>query len=149
MRAVMKAKGLSQPKVAARAKLKGYPIDQTTVGRVANVAFPATVDTLEAIANGLDIDPWKLIFPDLKPESLPLSEAEREQLEQAKTSIAGLSPAQRDLFLQDDLVRKLLTAEPVPDSKLEPNWIRPDKRPLVRGTDRAKQHKNGRKRGSG
>ena len=63
VQAVMLAKKLSQPKVAEAAAKAGTKIDQTTVGRVANAVFPATVDTLEAVANGLGVEPWRLCVP--------------------------------------------------------------------------------------
>ena len=62
--AIMKAKAMSQPKVAAAAKKHGTKVDQTTISRVARAVYPATVDTLEAISNGLDVHPWELLIPD-------------------------------------------------------------------------------------
>ena len=64
VKAVMTVKKLSQPKVAAAAKKSGTPVDQTTVGRVCRAEFPATLDTLEAIANGLGVPAWQCVLPN-------------------------------------------------------------------------------------
>ena len=64
VKAVMTAKKLSQTKVAAAAKKFGTPLDQTTVGRVCRAEFPATLDTLEAIANGLGVPAWQCALPN-------------------------------------------------------------------------------------
>jgi len=128
---VMKAKRLSQPKVAANAKRAGTPIDQTTISRVSRAVYPATIDTLEAIANGLGIDPWQLLMPELNVQAIKLSDGEIAQIEQAKRALENLTPAQRDMFIKDGLVRDLLSRAPYPDEKLGTRWTRPDKRPLV------------------
>lgn len=61
--AVMDEKGLSQPGVSAAAKRKGFKIDATTVGRIRRGVFPTTIDTLEALAAGLGVQPWQLLIP--------------------------------------------------------------------------------------
>lgn len=63
VKALMLEKKMSQPKVAATAAKLGTKVDQTTVSRVANAVYPATVDTLEAVANGLGVEPWRLFMP--------------------------------------------------------------------------------------
>ena len=60
---LMKAKKLTQTKVAAMAAKHGTEIDQTSVSRVKNAVYPATVDTIEAIANGIGVEPWRLFVP--------------------------------------------------------------------------------------
>lgn len=145
--AVMKAKGLSQPKVAAAAKRAGTPVDQTTIGRVARAVYPATVDTLEAVSNGLGVDPWLLLMPDLNVKGIELSEREMAQVKQAREMLENLTPAQRDMFIRDGLVRDLLTGPHVPDERLGPAWTRPDRRePLVRVKEDGKRQKKGTSR---
>lgn len=71
--AVMAAKKLSQVKVAASAKKAGLKVDQTTVSRVMRAGklnatreeaeYPTTIDTIEAIAHGLGVEPWRLFVP--------------------------------------------------------------------------------------
>lgn len=70
VKAIMEAKRLSQPKVAEAASKRGTKVDQTTVGRVANSVYPATLDTLEAIANGLGVEPWRLCITSTTDEKL-------------------------------------------------------------------------------
>jgi hypothetical protein len=70
---LMKAKKVSQVKVAAEAKKSGYRINQTTVSRVMRagkhnasreeLSYPTTVDSVEAIAHGLGVQPWRLLLP--------------------------------------------------------------------------------------
>lgn len=60
--AIMAAKKLKQQQVATAAKKKGTPMDQTSVGRVARVVYPATVDTIEALSNGLGVEAWQLLM---------------------------------------------------------------------------------------
>lgn len=135
VKAIMATKKLSQTKVAAAAKKSGTPIDQTTVGRIARADFPATLDSLEALANGLGVEPWQVLYPKLDPAALPkavpglaLTEADREQVEQAKRLLSDLSAAQRDLFLQDGLVKDLLLKPHFPVEKMGPGWNAPAER---------------------
>jgi transcriptional regulator with XRE-family HTH domain len=62
--AAMAAKKLRQQEVERLAKKHGTKVHQTTIGRVARAVYPATVDTVEAIANGLGVQPWLLLIPD-------------------------------------------------------------------------------------
>jgi transcriptional regulator with XRE-family HTH domain len=79
--AAMKAKKLSQPKVAAAAKSAGRKIDQTTVGRIARGEIPTTVDTLDALAAGVGFEPWQLLMEGFSPER-PAAAAVRPSDEQ-------------------------------------------------------------------
>ena len=83
------------------------------------------VDTIEAIAAGLDVMPWQLLLPDLKGEDARISDKDREQVEQARRVLEGLSAAQRDLFLQDGLVKDLLARPHYPVEKMGPGWAPP------------------------
>lgn len=134
LRAVMKVRDLTQNKVAEAAKRGGKTIDQRTVGRVLNAEFPATVTTLEAVAKGAGIEPWQLLRPDLDVTELPrpqmaghprLSGGEREQVEKVTSLLHELSPAQRDLFVRDGLVKELLAAQPYPVERMRGNWTGP------------------------
>lgn len=58
----MLAKKLKQQEVANVAKKRGTPINQTSVGRVARGVYPANVDTIEAMANGLGLESWQLLM---------------------------------------------------------------------------------------
>lgn len=69
--ALMKARNLKQQHVAALAKQRGAPIDQTTVGRIARAEIPTTVDRLHAIALGIGVQPWQLLIEGLDPHTLP------------------------------------------------------------------------------
>lgn len=101
VKAVMTEKKLSQPKVSAAAKKVGTPVDQTTVGRVCRAEFPATVDTLEAIANGLDVPAWHLFLEHLsEPGLLELLLAWEQSGVQGKKllSLAAKGALERDSF---------------------------------------------------
>lgn len=122
---VMRVRNLSQSKVAAIAKAKQTPTNQTTVGHVLKAEFPANVDTIEAIANGLGVEPWQLLKPDFKPEPAKLTEGEIKEVAQARQILAGLSAAQRDMFLQDSIVQDILSRSPYPPDKMGPGWAPP------------------------
>lgn len=80
--AAMKAKKLSQPKVAAAAKSAGRKIDQTTVGRIARGEIPTTVDTLDALAAGVGFEPWQLLMEGFSPDRPAAAAALRPSDEQ-------------------------------------------------------------------
>lgn len=61
----------SQPDVVATAGRAGFKVGQTTVGRVERAVHAADIDTIEAIAHGLGVDPWQLLVPKLEPKALP------------------------------------------------------------------------------
>jgi transcriptional regulator with XRE-family HTH domain len=100
VKAIMAAKNLSQPKVAAAAKKAGTPVDQTTVGRVSRADFPATVDTLEAIANGLGVSPLLLLASGSDVGILELLRAWEQSGEQGKKllALAARGALERDAF---------------------------------------------------
>lgn len=123
--AVMEVRRLSQPAVAAAAKKKQTPVDQTTVGRVKRGDFPASVDTIEAIANGLGVEAWQLLMPGFKPEPAKLTDNEMKEVVQARQLLAGLTAAQRDLFLQDGIVKDILTRPHFPVEKMGDGWKAP------------------------
>jgi transcriptional regulator with XRE-family HTH domain len=105
VKAIMAAKKLSQPKVAAMAKKSGTPVDQTTVGRVARADFPATVDTLEAIANGCGVPSWQLLIPSGTDVGiLELLRAWEQSGDQGKEllSLAAKGALQRESFEATD-----------------------------------------------
>ncbi len=64
-------KGLSQPKISTAALHAGFVVGQTTVGRVERAVHAADVDTIEALAKGLGVEPWQLLISELNPASLP------------------------------------------------------------------------------
>lgn len=133
VKAVMKATGLKQTHVRDAARRAGYQIDQRTVGRVAHGDYPATVQTLEAIAAGLGVPPWQLLDPALDATSLPkaalpirkLSTAQLDEVAEQTRRFREMSPAQRDLFIQSDLVRELLERQPYPVERMRGNWTGP------------------------
>lgn len=101
VKAIMTTKGLSQPKVAAIAKKAGTPLNQTTVGRIANASFPATLDTLEALASGLGVAPWLFLLPYTSDKNfLVLLEAWEQSGEQGKRLLllAAKGALERDSF---------------------------------------------------
>lgn len=65
------ARALSQPQVSAAAKHAGLIVGQTTVGRVERAAHAADVDTLEALAKGLDVEAWQLLVDTVDAAALP------------------------------------------------------------------------------
>lgn len=81
-KAIRKRLKETQPQISARAKARGYDIDQGTISRIENRRLVPSVDVLEALAHGLDVEPWKLLVPYLDPKNLPIlreaSAAERD-----------------------------------------------------------------------
>lgn len=130
LRAVMTERRLKQTHVAARARIAGASVDQRTVGRVREGKEPATVATLDAIAMGIGIDAWQLLKPDLDPKTVaataiaPLSNAEFAQLEAVKAAIRDFTPAQRDLFVGDDVMRNL-ARDNYPSTQMRGDWTSP------------------------
>lgn len=69
---LVKKGDLNQTKVAAAAKKGGFAVDQSTVSRVMRAgkpnaskeeaSYPTTLDTVEAIAHGLGVQPWRLLI---------------------------------------------------------------------------------------
>jgi transcriptional regulator with XRE-family HTH domain len=105
LKAIMLAKKLSQPKVAAMAKKAHTPVDQTTVGRVARADFPATVDTIEAIANGVGVPAWQLLLSSGSDVGLlELLRAWEQSGDQGKEllSLAAKGALQREAFEATD-----------------------------------------------
>lgn len=66
--AAMKASkdATSNPKLAKKAGLKTGPISRIRNGK--NI----TLATLEAVAKGLDVEPWQLLVPGFQPDNPPL-----------------------------------------------------------------------------
>jgi hypothetical protein len=58
----------SQPKMA-----KLFKVDQKTVGRILNDANAATLDSIQAIADAMKIEPWQLLAPKFGEGLLALS----------------------------------------------------------------------------
>ncbi len=86
---ILRVKKLSQPKAAAIAKKAGTPVNQTTISRVARAEFPATLDTIEAIANGLEVPPWQLLLESgTDHSSLELLRAWAQSGEQGRKLLA-------------------------------------------------------------
>lgn len=114
VKAIRKHKKLSQPAVSQRALTYGLKIDQTTVGRVENKKHPAGVETIEALAKGLGVEPWHLFSPDLKPDALPVAtpqkptKADIEKVEKIKQLTAEMTPVQRELFVNSEEGKKLV-----------------------------------------
>lgn len=133
VRSLMKDRGLKQATVSKHATTRGRTIDQRTVGRVLNAEFPAQVSTIEALAIGIGVEPWQLLVPDLDPKALPrptpaqpdLSADELEQVERVLHELEKLSPAQRDFFIQDGIVGRILGARYFPVEKMRGNWTGP------------------------
>lgn len=54
---------LSQAGVSDAAKKAGATIDQKTISRIENATNPATLDIIDALAAGLQAEPWQLMTP--------------------------------------------------------------------------------------
>ena len=143
--ALMKDRRLKQQHVAALAKQRGAPIDQTTVGRIARAEIPTTVDKLHAVALGIGVEPWQLLIDGLDPKALPeagaggIAKDERELLEKYRGAgqrwkislryMAGL----REESEQEEvaggvnvLLAKILGDRPYPVERMRGQWTRPD-----------------------
>ena len=83
---------------------------------------------LEKVARHFKVEPWELLLPEFKVGSRKMSDKELEEVRQAREVIAGLSAAQRDLFLQDGLVKDLLTRQPYPVDQMRGQWDASQKR---------------------
>lgn len=71
--------------------------NQRTVGRILSMQQSATVDMLEGIAKGFDLEAWQLLVPGLDPSNPPvnhITEAEKRLYER-------LREATRAVFLED------------------------------------------------
>lgn len=64
-KALREASQKTQPQVAATAREAGYTIDQGTISRIERGKIVPSLDVLEALAAGLDAEPWQLLVPDL------------------------------------------------------------------------------------
>lgn len=144
VRAAMAAKGMKQQHVAALAKQKGMPIDQTTVGRIARAEIPTTVEKLQALAAGLGLEPWQLLLDGLDMKHLPqlggdLAADEQQLLGDYRTASSRWKISVRYMagLRQDDeqeqvaegvnmLLARILGSKPYPVEKMGPGWRRPD-----------------------
>lgn len=128
VRALMDERGLKQTGVAKNATRAGKPIDQRTVGRVLAGEFPAQVTTLDGLAAGIGVEPWQLLVPNLDPKSLPkpvvpdLTEEQLSQVERVLGELEKLSPAQRDLFVTNDVVADILRRRYFPVEDMRGQW---------------------------
>lgn len=134
VKAVKKARGLTQKAIAAKAKRAGYTLDQGTVSRVERQEYPPTLETLEAIAFGMKVQAWQLLVPDIKGDALPalssgqtpLSKEQAKQVDGLAKQLADLTPAQRDMFVNRDDVRKLIDGPAYPEERMNPvEWVEP------------------------
>lgn len=139
---VRRHRKLAQTGVATAAKSRGYAIDQTTVSRVERSADPElgidppTLATVEAIAAGLSVSAWQLLVPGLDPKSLPqtehgalkLSPEELSEVEQVRKLLDDLKPAQRDMLIESDELKKLVTGPHFPSERMSPAWDASSKR---------------------
>jgi len=144
--AVRKAKRMSQPAVAAAAKVKGRPIDQTSVGRIERGDFPATVDSLEALAAGLGLEPWQLLHPaldaenpgalgaDLAPDEAEMLKAYRGSSSRWKLALRHMAALHEDNEQEEVasgvniLMASILGRRPYPVEKMGPGWQPPQKK---------------------
>jgi len=62
----------SQPKIVETAKARGYVIDQGTISRIERAKLTPSLDVLEALAAGLEIEPWQLLITNLNPRNPPI-----------------------------------------------------------------------------
>lgn len=80
-KAIRKDSKQTQPQVVEAAKAKGYAIDQGTISRIERRGMIPSIDVLEALCAGLDVEPWQLMIPNLDPKNAPVlkeaSETER------------------------------------------------------------------------
>ena len=94
LRSLKKYRGMSQDGIAAAAG-----ISQSSVGRAMSGATAADLDTLAGLAKALDVQPWQLLIPDLKPDNLPVlravDAAEEALYERMRTLTAELAELQR------------------------------------------------------
>lgn len=72
VRALRKQLKETQPQIAERAKARGYVLDQGTVSRVENKRLVPSIDVLEALAHGLDVEAWQLLVPAIDPKNPPV-----------------------------------------------------------------------------
>lgn len=79
---------LDQPdKLSQAAVGKMAGCDQRTIGRILSMQQAATVDMLEGISNGFDLQAWQLLVPDLDPANPPvnhITEAEKRLYERLR-----------------------------------------------------------------
>jgi transcriptional regulator with XRE-family HTH domain len=71
-KAIRKRMKETQPQVADRAKARGYVLDQGTVSRIENRRLVPSIDVLEALAHGLDVEAWQLLVPGIDAKNLPV-----------------------------------------------------------------------------
>lgn len=132
--AIMDTLDLAQDDVAKAARRCGMKLSQSTVGRVKRAAFPASLDTIEALAIGLGVLPWQLLIDTLDPKALPKDalsaatlERDRARVEDLRQSISELSPQQRDMFIRENIVQDILAKPYYPPEKMGPGWDPPSK----------------------
>lgn len=71
VRSIRKRMKETQPQVADRAKARGYVLDQGTVSRIENRRLVFSIDVLEALAHGLDVEAWQLLVPSSTRRTFP------------------------------------------------------------------------------
>lgn len=96
-KAFRSAAKMTQPQVADAAKRHNKTIDQGTISRIERGSIVASVEVIEALAAGLDVELWQLLVPGADPQNPPIlreaSQAERDlwkKLQQAAKSM-GIS----------------------------------------------------------
>lgn len=97
-------------------------IGASAAAAILNGSANARIDTLEKIAKRFRIGAWQLMLPEFSIEAPRLTEEQRLEVEQLRDGVANLSPAQRDFFLQNDLIRQIVTGPHYPVEKMGPGW---------------------------
>jgi transcriptional regulator with XRE-family HTH domain len=137
--AMRKARGMSQPMVAAATKRSGTPIDQTTIGRIERAANSRSIDNLAALARGLGVEPWQLLVPGLDSKHLPTISQEGQSADElellrkyraasprwrmALQHLASLRSDQQEEVSEGTLVLLAkAAAEPVNDERVERSY---------------------------
>lgn len=66
-------------------------VGEATVDRILKGSGAVQIDSLEAVANGFDVDPWQILVPELDPRRLP-------ELVDPTKKVPGLSSKQAALL---------------------------------------------------
>lgn len=107
---------------------KGAKIGPGSATRIKEAKTSVGLDVLEKVAKHFKVAAWELLHPEFAPGNGHLTAKEVEEVKQAREILAGLSAAQRDLFLQDGLVKDLLTRPHFPVDNMGPGWDASSKR---------------------
>lgn len=92
LKALMELRKLSQMELHRRSR-----VAQATIGRILREETAADVDTISALAKGLDLEPWQLLIPNIDPGNppvlQPISTRERELYQRLRETVQDLAKA--------------------------------------------------------